>query len=341
MEYRPLGRTGLQLSNITLGSLFWTEDRKPQYEQWIARAIDAGVNSIDTADIYGKGLSESIIGDVIRRRGGRDRLVIATKTFVQLDDSDPNSGGASRKHIVQACEDSLRRLATDYIDLLYIHRPTTQVPIDETLRALDDLVRAGKVRYIGSSSFPAWKIVESLWASDTLKLARFTAEQTPYTLLDRRPERELLPMAHSYGIGITIWSPLVGGFLAGKYARGTNAAEAGRLKGSRWGEGWTQPYLVDRAFDMVDAITAIGARQDRTPAQVALAWTLRNPAVASVVIGPSTTRHLEQSIGLESVDFSTDELERIDAICAPGLVLKPFYLDDQFQDFRPDAHSWR
>ena len=341
MEYRQVGRTGIKVSNVTLGSLFWSAERRDVYERLIARAVEAGINAIDTADIYGKGLSESIIGDALSKQGGRDRLVVSTKTFVHMDDEDPNAGGANRRHIIRSCEDSLRRLKTDYIDIYYIHRPSTQTPIDETLRALDDLIRSGKVRYIGTSSYPAWKVVESLWASDVLGLSRFSAEQTPYTLLDRRPERELLPTAESYGIGVTIWSPLVGGFLAGKYPRGEAPPAGSRYAGTTWGEGWTHPYLVDRAFDMVDVVKGIARRQDKSPAQVALAWTLLRPVVASAVIGPSSMEQLEDSLDIEGVDFSEEERARIDELCPPGFVLKPFYLDDQLADFRPNGYAWR
>jgi aryl-alcohol dehydrogenase-like predicted oxidoreductase len=202
MEYRSLGRTGIRVSVLSLGTmLFGGETDEAAAAVLVDRALNAGVNSIDTANIYGHGRSEEILGRVLNRAGKRHRLVLATKVHVSMDDTDPNAGGNHRRHIIEQCHASLRRLQTDYLDVYYIHRPSTQVPIDETLRALDDLVRAGYVRYIGTSSFAAWQILEALWVAKEYGLNRFVVEQTPYHLLDRRIERELAPMAQTYGMG--------------------------------------------------------------------------------------------------------------------------------------------
>ena len=208
MEYRNLGRTGVKVSPLCLGC--WNFGNATSREDSLAiidHALDAGVNFIDTANMYGRGTSETIVGEALREPSRRGRAVLATKVHFAMDDEDPNSQGNSRRHIMEQCEASLRRLQTDYIDLYQIHRPSPDVPPDETLRALDDLVQSGKVRYIGTSTWPAWQVVESLWVAEKLSLNRPICEQPPYHLLDRRIERELVPMAQTYGIGIIPWAP--------------------------------------------------------------------------------------------------------------------------------------
>src|SRR4051812_18332002 len=221
MSHRSLGRTGIRVSQLTLGAMmFGGRAEAAASHAIIDRAIDGGINFIDTANVYNAGRSEEIVGDALRRNGHRHHLVLATKVHGNMhpDDAlDPNQAGNSRRQIIEQAEASLRRLKTDYIDLYQIHRPQPGGPIDETLRALDDLVRSGKVRYIGSSTFAAWQVIESLWVAKEYGLNRFVTEQPPYNLLDRRIERELIPAATSYGIGIIPWSPLAGGFLSGKY----------------------------------------------------------------------------------------------------------------------------
>ena len=220
MHYRSLGRTGMQVSAVSLGSmLFGTETPAADAARLIDMALDRGVNSLDTANVYGRGASEEAVGAALRRNGRRDRVVLASKVHARMDDDDPNAAGNSRRHVIEQCHASLKRLGVDHLDVFYVHRPSTEVPIDETLRALTDLVRAGSVRYIGASSFAAWQHLEGLWAAKEYGLDRFVAEQTPYSLLDRRVERELLPMAASYGTGIAVWSPLAGGMLDGEVSR--------------------------------------------------------------------------------------------------------------------------
>jgi aryl-alcohol dehydrogenase-like predicted oxidoreductase len=341
MEYRSLGRTGMQVSALSLGTmLFGGETDEEGAAALVERAVDAGVNSIDTANIYGRGRSEEILGRVLARTGKRQRLVVATKVHVPMDSADPNSGGNHRRHIIEQCHASLRRLQTDYLDLYYIHRPSTQIPIDETLRALDDLVRAGYVRYIGTSSFAAWQILEGLWAAKELHLNRFVAEQTPYHLLDRRIERELAPMALSYGVGLTIWSPLAGGFLSGKYRRGGTRPEAARFHEGAERSAWVERHFVDAAFDVVARVAELAAAKGCTPAQLALAWATRHPAVSSVVLGARTVPQLDELLGASDVRLAPDELELLDLASTPGGVVVPYYLDDGFADLRPHRHRW-
>jgi len=216
VEYRNLGRTGVKVSEICLGCMMfgdWTDDEASA--DIIDRAIDAGVNFLDTANVYTRGASEEVVGKALKRNGKRDAMVLATKVHGAMNEKDLNASGNHRRHIIEQCEASLRRLQVDYIDLYQIHRPSSDVPIDETLRALDDLIRAGKVRYVGTSTYAAWQLVEALWAAQELGLNRFVSEQPPYHLLDRRIERELVPFAQTYGVALIPWSPLAGGFLTG------------------------------------------------------------------------------------------------------------------------------
>jgi aryl-alcohol dehydrogenase-like predicted oxidoreductase len=341
MEYRSLGRTGIQVSKLSLGTmLFGGETDEAEAAALVEHAIEAGVNSIDTANIYGRGRSEEILGRALARTGKRQALVLVTKVHVRMDDADPNAAGNHRRHIIEQCQASLRRLQTDYLDIYYIHRPSTQVPIDETLRALDDLVRAGYVRYIGTSSFAAWQILEALWVAKEYHLNRFVVEQTPYHLLDRRVERELFPMAQTYGVGVTIWSPLAGGFLSGKYRRGAPWPAAARFPESGERSAWVERHIVDRAFDVVELTAAIAAEKGCTPAQLAIAWTTQHEAVASVVLGARTVAQLGELLGAHDVRLTPNERARLDRVSPPGGVIVPYYLDDSFADFRPHQHRW-
>lgn len=341
MEYRSLGRTGIQVSVLSLGTmLFGGETDEAAGAVLVDRALDAGVNSIDTANIYGRGRSEEILGRVLARSGKRHRLVLATKVHVSMDDTDPNAGGNHRRHIIEQCHASLRRLQTDYLDVYYIHRPSTQVPIDETLRALDDLVRAGYVRYIGTSSFAAWQILEALWVTKEYGLNRFVVEQTPYHLLDRRIERELAPMAQTYGIGLTVWSPLAGGFLTGKYQRGHTPPLDTRFGSAGERNAWAERHFVPGAFDVVGQISAIAAAGGWTPAQVALAWAARHEAVASVVVGAREVAQLDELLGASDLRLTAEELGQLDRVSRAGGVIVPYYLDDAFADFRPHRYRW-
>jgi aryl-alcohol dehydrogenase-like predicted oxidoreductase len=340
MQYRILGRTGITVSSLSLGSmLFGGQTNAQEAEALINHALETGINSIDTADIYGRGRSEEVIGAALAANGLRDRLVLASKVHVQMDATNPNSGGNTRKHIIEGCHASLRRLKTDYLDVYYVHRPSTQVPIDETLRALDDLVRAGDVRYIGSSSFAAWQIIESLWAAKEYGLNRFVVEQAPYHLLDRQIERELLPMSQSYGIGITVWSPLAGGMLTGKYQRNATKPENSRFSGDK-SDDWTTNHFQPAVFDVIEALGALASQKNATVTQVALAWILNNPAISSVVIGTRDLTQLSEQLASVELKLEADELAQLDQVIGFGRAITPYYLDDQFADFRPHQYRW-
>jgi aryl-alcohol dehydrogenase-like predicted oxidoreductase len=254
-----------------------------------------------------------------------------------MADDDPNARGSSRRHIIEQCHASLRRLNVDHLDVYYLHRPTTQVPIDESLRAMDDLVRAGAVRYVGTSSFAAWQLLESLWVAKEFHLDRPVVEQTPYSLLDRQIERELLPMARSYGIGVTVWSPLAGGLLTGKY-RDLATPDDSRL--DRSGGDWDGKHFGTGPDSVVDAVAKLAVEKDCTPAQLSLAWLMTRPGVSSVVLGARTVEQFREQLGAAAVELSDEDLRRLDEIAPPGRATVPYYLDDSFADFRPHAYHW-
>lgn len=342
MKYRQLGRTGIQVSELCLGTmLFGRRTEKAEALKIMDRALDAGINFIDTANAYVRGVSETIIGEGFAANGKRDRIVLATKVHSNMDDTDPNAHGNHRRHIIEQCEASLRRLNTDYIDIYYIHRPSPTTPIDETLRALDDLIRSGKVRYIGTSSYAAWQILEALWVSKEYGLNRFVVEQTPYHLLDRRVERELLPMAETYGIGVTLWSPLAGGFLTGKYERNDPTLADTRL-GDDPTSAWSQSHFQPAAFDVMDVVKEIAAEKDCLPVQVALAWGLAHSAVHSTVIGARTLEQLEEQLPAIDITLTEEDLARLDRVTLniPGRVITPYYLVDDSRDWRPHQYRW-
>lgn len=337
MEYRHLGRTGIRVSPLCLGTMMFGGPTKPQEAQAIfERAVDAGINFVDTANVYQNGRSEEVTGAIIRRSGLRDHLVLATKChgnmFKEGADGvsskaaalNPNRWGNSRRQIIAECERSLKRLDTDWIDLYQIHRPHLDCPIDETLRALDDLVRSGKVRYIGCSTFAAWQVVESLWVSERLGLNRFVTEQPPYNLLDRRIERELIPASEQYGLGILPWSPLAGGFLTGKYRRGGGGATDGRFSGGTHARNGSL-LGNEKAFDMLDALEALAHQKACTVGALALAWCRSRPGVTSPIIGPRTLEQLEENLKSLAVDLSPEDHAAIDRIVPPGSVIAPFY----------------
>jgi aryl-alcohol dehydrogenase-like predicted oxidoreductase len=301
-------------------------------------ALDHGVNSIDTANVYGRGASEERLGQLLNRNGRRNRLVLATKFHTRMDDDDPNAAGSSRRHVIDACDESLRRLRTDHLDIYYIHRPTSQVPIDETLGALDDLVHAGKIRYVGTSSFAAWQLIESLWVSKELHLSRVVVEQSPYSLVDRRVERELLPMARTYGIGITVWSPLAGGLLTGKYSAESWPQDA-RFPGTP-ASLWEQRHFTPSAKALVAVVIDLAAQKQCSPTQLSIGWILRRPGVSSVMIGVRNSQQLQDQLDAVAVEFSDEELARLDEIAPPGRATVPYYLDDDLADWSPALHRW-
>jgi aryl-alcohol dehydrogenase-like predicted oxidoreductase len=324
MEYRILGRTGVKVSPLCLGTMnFGPRTSEADAIELIHRTLDAGINFIDTANFYGQplnegrgqGTTEKIVGTALQNK--RDRVILATKFFAFMDRDDPNARGGSRRHIIQACEASLRRLQTDYIDLYQMHRPDPEVPIDETLRALDDLVRAGKVRYIGTSSFAGWQLMESLWTSDRLRLNRFVSEQPRYSLIDRRIENEVVPVAQKYGIAVLPYSPLGGGVLTGKYRRDTPFPEDSRATDNAWGT-WATSFLSDKVYDLVDVILELAGELGCTASQISLAWVMQQPGITSAIIGPRTATHLEDNLGALNVILDDNAVQRLNEASIPG-----------------------
>ena len=331
MQYRSLGRTGVQVSVLCLGS---GEARDEGWFEVVDRAIEAGVNFIDTANIYGRGLSEKLLGQALKRNGRRERIVLATKVHGPMSEDDPNAVGLSRRHIIEQCEASLERLQTDHIDLYQLHRPMSQIPIDETLRALDDLVRAGKVRYIGTSTFGAWQIVEALWVAKEYGLNRFVCEQPPYHMLDRRIEREIVPVAQSYGLGLICYSPLAGGFLTGKYRRGQERPVGSKFAVTR--DPTTDRHFVDPAFDVVERVEAIAREKSCTASQFCLAWCMSQPGITSCIIGAHTAEQLQDNLrGLE-VAVTAEDCRHVDEVARPGRAVVCYYE----ADFGPSLYRW-
>ena len=318
-EYITLGNSGLRVSQFCLGAMTFGEDwgwgsSVPESETIIATFLDRGGNFIDTANVYTKGHSEKIIGDFIgRNRARRDRTVIATKFFGNLYEGDPNGGGAGRKAIAAACEQSLRRLETEYIDLYWMHSWDKFTPIEETMRALDDLVRDGKVRYIGFSDTPAWKVAQAQTLASLRGWTPLIALQIEYSLIERTVEGELVPMALELGLGVTPWSPLRSGVLSGNYTR-ENAETVKAERRER-----VTPLLDERSFEIIDELARIAAAHQTTPAAIALAWVQGRPGVASTIIGARRLDQLEQNLAALDVELTLEEVTALDKLSAPTL----------------------
>ena len=323
MEMRTLGRTGVKVSALCLGCMnFGWGAEEDDSIKIIHRAIDEGINFIDTADVYGAGESEKITGKALKKK--RDSVFLATKVHGKMGDG-ANDQGNSRLHIMKGCEDSLKRLNVDHIDLYQIHRPQSDVPIDETLRALDDLVRQGKVRYIGTSTYAAWQLMEGIGQSEKYGLNRFVCEQPPYNLLDRRIERELLPFAQTYGVGIIPWSPLAGGLLTGKYQKGKKPPKGSRYESGKFRSG---EELSDATWDIIELLGTLAKEKECEVDALALAWTLSNPAVSASIIGPRTMKQLEGNLKALEVTIDDADKARIDAVVAPGTHTATYYEAD-------------
>ena len=316
-HYVTLGRSGLRVSPLCLGAMTFGEDlgwgsTVEESQQIIDRFIDLGGNFIDTANFYTKSHSEKIIGDHLGRHPAkRDRLVIATKFSGNLYPGDPNGGGSGRKSIVSACENSLRRLQTDYIDLYWLHNWDVHTPIEETMAALEDLVRAGKVRYLGVSDTPAWKVAEANVTARFRGWSAFIGLQIEYSLLERTVEQELIPMAGELGLGVTPWSPLKSGALSGKYRR----ANAGEVKGDRGF--FLDPFLTEKTYGLVEELDVIAKAHDSTVARVALAWLRGQPGVTSTIIGARRLTQLEDNLKSLEVTLTAEELGRLDTLTKP------------------------
>jgi len=317
MQYKLLGNTGLKVSELCLGTMtfggrgMWTAiGTLPQDEvnALVKLSVDAGINFIDTANVYSEGLSEIMTGQAIRDLGlKRDDLVIATKVRGVMG-TGPNNTGLSRKHILQQADESLARLKMDYIDLYQIHGFDPQTPMEETLEALDNLVKSGKVRYIGCSNLAAWQIMKALGISAQQHLAKFVSLQAYYTIAGRDLERELVPMLLDQKLGLMVWSPLAGGFLSGKYSRNASTEEGRRLNFD------FPPINKDKAFDIIDLMQEIALNKGVTIAQIALAWLLHQPVVSSVIIGAKKAEQLIDNIKATEVKFSKDELIKLDTV---------------------------
>jgi aryl-alcohol dehydrogenase-like predicted oxidoreductase len=317
MNHRPLARTGVQVSPLCLGAMMFGGWGNPDHDDSIKiihRALDAGINFIDTADVYSRGESEEIVGTALA--GRRDDVVLATKVHGTMGD-DPNQFGNSRRWIIREVEDSLRRLKTDYIDLYQIHRPEPDTDIEETLGALSDLVHQGKVRYIGSSTFPASQIVEAQWAARERGLERFVCEQPPYSLLARAIEADVLPTCLRHGMGVIPWSPLAGGWLSGKWRKGADAPQSTRAERMPARYDLSDP-ANQRKLDAADALGKLADEAGMTLIQMSLAFVINHPAVTAAIIGPRTMEQLESQLGAEEVVLDAGLLDRIDEIVPPG-----------------------
>jgi aryl-alcohol dehydrogenase-like predicted oxidoreductase len=338
MKYKQLGRTGLLVSELCFGTMtfagkgFWEViGQQPQEaaNNLVARVLDAGINFFDTANVYSEGESEKMLGKALDKR--RQEVVVATKVLGRMGPG-ANEAGLSRGHIMQAIEDSLTRLGTDYIDLYQIHGFDQLTPIEETMRALDDLVQSGKVRYIGCSNLAAWQLMKSLWISEKNNLHRFETLQAYYTIAGRDLERELVPLMQDQQIGLLVWSPLAGGLLSGKFYR-----EGEGPKDSRRAQFDFPPIDKDRAFNTVDVMREIAADRGVSVAQIALSWLLHQPVVTSVIIGAKNDEQLTDNLAAPQIELSVDELARLDKVS----VLPPEYpgwmLRQQAQGRYPEA----
>ena len=328
MEYRLLGRSGLKVSTITMGTMTmggkgWAQmvgsQGVAEASRLVDMCLDAGVNLLDTADVYSAGASEEILGEVLdgKRKNG---VLIATKARFRMGDG-PNDVGSSRQHLIAACEASLKRLRTDVIDLYQLHEWDGQTPLEETMEALDTLVRQGKVRYVGCSNFSGWHIMKALGVSDRDGRQRFVSQQIHYTLEAREAEYELLPVTVDQGLGVLVWSPIAGGLLSGKHRRNQAAPE-----GTRQFAGWTEPPIRDenRLWNIVDALVEIGAARGVSAAQVALAWTLGRPGISSVIIGGRTEAQFADNLKAADLKLTAEERARLDRVSAPP-VLYPYW----------------
>ncbi|WP_432950891.1 aldo/keto reductase [Kribbella sp. CA-253562] len=322
MDYRPLGRTGITVSELCLGAMMFGAAGNPDHDDSIRiihRALDAGINFVDTADIYSAGESEEIVGKALA--GRRDDVVLATKVGLPFD-NDPNHRGASRRWIIESVDRSLRRLGTDWIDLYQIHRLDPDVDIDETLGALTDLVRQGKIRAFGASTVPASEIVEAQWTAERRGRERFRTEQPPYSLLARAIENDVLPTCLRYGMGVLTYSPLAMGWLSGRYR--TNQAVPESARAQRFPARWDLSLEVNqRKLAAADALATLAEDAGLTLIELAIAFVVRHPAVTSAIIGPRTLEHLESQLPAADVELSTQVLDRIDEIVPPGVTIHP------------------
>lgn len=313
MEYRPLGRSGLKVSELCLGTMtFGNGADQAEADRIVSAAMDGGVNFIDTANSYCEGASETMLGAILQ--GRRDRVVLATKVFNPMGPG-PNDSGMSRAHIVRALEDSLRRLRTDYVDVYYIHHVDEQTPLEEMLRAFDDLMTAGKLRYAGCSNYEAWRLMEAVWLADANGWARFVCYQPQYSLVVRDIEEEIVPICELKGLGVVVWSPLGGGFLSGKYQPGETKRE-----GARSAEGWGFPlrYFAANRNEILATLLQVAAELGRSPAQVALRWILDQRFMTSAIVGARTAAQISENLKAGGWRLPKELRARLDKASAPA-----------------------
>lgn len=324
MDYINLGDTGLKVSRICLGMMSygtskwrdWVLDEE-ESRPFIRRALELGINFFDTADMYSAGVSEEVTGRALRDFASREEVVIASKVYFPTNENDPNARGLSRKHIMHAIDNSLQRLGTDYVDLYQIHRWDYTTPIEETLEALHDVVKAGKARYIGASSMYAWQFAKALHLQDANGWTRFVSMQDLYNLLYREEEREMIPLCEDEGVGLIPWSPLARGFLAGTRTR-ENWGETARAKSDTMAQ---EQYYGDLDFDIVDRVKALAEQRGASPAQISLAWLLHKPAVNAPIIGATKMQHLEEAVEATEITLSEEEIATLEELYEPREVM--------------------
>ena len=313
MEYRNLGRTGLKVSEVCLGTMtFGLYTNESEADRMLGQSIEAGLNFVDTANAYIGGKSETILGNIMGKR--REDLVLATKFFNPMG-KGPNDSGWSRSHLMKSIEGSLRRLKTDYIDILYIHHVDVQTPIEETLRALNDLVSQGKIRYLACSNFEAWRLMDALWISDHHDWSRIECYQPQYSLLVRDIEDELIPLCQYKGVGVVVWAPLAGGFLTGKYKPGRER----KLEGTRSADGWCfpDPFYAANSEDILTTLLEVSEDLGRSPAQVALRWVIEQPAITSAIVGARNCEQLNDNLLAGSWKLDDASLKKLNQISEP------------------------
>ena len=317
MQYRTLGKTGIKVSPYCLGAMMFGAAGNPDHDEGIRiihKALDAGINFIDTADAYSRGESEEIVGKALK--GRRDNVVLATKAHIPMGD-DPNQQGNSRRWLMRAVDASLRRLQTDHIDLFQIHRPAPDTDIEETLSALTDLMQAGKVRAIGSSTFPVSEIIEAQWIAERRGLARFRTEQPPYSILNRGIEREVLPACERYGMGAMVWSPLAMGMLTGRYRKGEPQPDSGRARR------FPRQMTDERRLNAIEQLIPLAQEAGLPLAHMALAFVMAHPGVTSAIVGPRKMEHFDDLLASSKVRLTDEILDQIDAIVPPGTDIGP------------------
>ncbi len=322
MEYRLLGRTGVRISSLCLGTQnFGAPTSEAEARAMIKLALDSGINLIDTANVYNKGQAEAIIGRALAKSGRRHETLIATKAHYPVG-SGPNERGNSRLHLMRACEDSLRRLQTDYIDLYQLHRPSPEIPIEETLGALTDLVQQGKVRYVGTSTMPAWAQMEAVMMSELKGLVRFVSEQPPYNLLDRRIENETVPFCQKYGVALLTWSPLAMGILIGRYSDAADypADSRAKLVGSIYAE-----RVTERGIEVGKKFVALAADFGISPAQLGVLWVKDQPGITAPLIGPKSVEQLKHLLPVLEMTLTDEMRTACDALVPPGSAAANFH----------------